>query len=70
MKIVEVLSGISVPITNEEAAVLAKFNESTTILKSDLDPREQLLANNLVTKDVLVRKQSEGKVVYQMKIRR
>ncbi len=70
MKIVELLNNISIPLTNEEASILSKFNEGGVILKADLDPREQLLANNLVTKDVLKRtKNSEGKLTFAKKIR-
>ena len=70
MKIVELLTGLNLPLNNEEAEVLSKFNEGATILKADLEPREQLLANALVTKDVLTRrKNDEGKVSYRRKIR-
>ena len=70
MKIVELLTGISTHLTNEEAEVLSKFNEDATILKSDLEPREQLLANALVSKEVLIRKKNiEGKISYAKKIR-
>ena len=70
MRIVELLTGLNLPINNEEAEVLSKFNEGATILKADLEPREQLLANALVNKDVLTRrKNDEGKVSYSKKIR-
>lgn len=70
MKIVELLTGLNLPLNNEEAEVLSKFNEDATILKSDLEPREQLLANALVTKEVLTRKKNvEGKITYAKKIR-
>lgn len=70
MKIIELLNSIRIPITNEEADIMAKFNESTIIMKSDLEPREQMLANNLVTKDVLARKKNtDGKITYIKKTR-
>ena len=70
MRIVELLNNISIPLTNEEWEILEKFNENETILKSKLEPREQLLANNLVKKDVLQRRQNnEGKLTYRKKIR-
>lgn len=70
MKIIELLTGIRTPLTNEEASILQMFTESDVIIKADLDPREQLLANNLVTKDVLKRtKNSEGKITFVKKIR-
>jgi len=70
MKIVELLNSLQLPITNEEADVLGKISEGGKILKSELDPREQLIANNLVSKDVLLRKKNdEGKITYARKIR-
>ena len=63
MKIKELLSGIRVPITNEESEVYDKLGES--ILKSELSEREQLLANSLVTKDLVSRrKNADGKIIF------
>ena len=65
MKIKELLNGIRVPITNEEADVLRKISNKGSILKSELSEREQLLANNLVTKDIVSRKKNaDEKIVY------
>lgn len=70
MKIVELLNNLQVPLNNEEWEILSKFNESDEVKKSDLEPREQLLANQLVTKDVLMRKRTDdGKLAYRKKIR-
>jgi hypothetical protein len=70
MRIVELLNNIQIPLTNEEWDVLTKFNESEEIVKSSLDPREQILANQLVNKDVLTRKKNtEGSLAYYKKIR-
>jgi hypothetical protein len=69
MKIVELLNAVQIPITNEEASILEMFNESEVVLKADLDPREQLMANSLVNKDILRRNNVDGKVTYRKKIR-
>lgn len=70
MRIVELLNKIQIPLNNEEWAVLSLFNESNSILKSDLDERGQLLANQLVNKDILSRQtNAEGKLEYHKKIR-
>lgn len=70
MKIIELLNGLNLPLTNEESEVLQKFDESTSIRKADLDPREQLIANSLVTKEVLTRmKNNDGKISFAKKIR-
>ena len=67
MKIKELTNGVRVPITNEEADVFKKVAQASdgTILKSELTDREQLLANNLVIKDVLSRrKNADEKIIY------
>jgi len=70
MRIIELLNSLTIPINNEESAVLEKFNESESIAKTSLEPREQLLANSLVTKDILTRKRdNDGKIVFTKKIR-
>jgi hypothetical protein len=70
MKIIELLNSIRLPITNEESGILDKFLESEVLYKSELEPREQLLANNLVNKEVLLRKTApDGKIAYTKKIR-
>ena len=68
MKIVELVNKIRLPITNEEADVLGKFAESIEILKNELSPREIVLANQLVNKDILYRKNDEGRIYYKKKI--
>jgi hypothetical protein len=67
MKIVELLNNVRLPITNEEADVLGKFDKSQKIAKKDLDQRQIYIANNLVNKDVLYRKKENGKVYYRKK---
>lgn len=67
---VELLNNIQIPLTNEEWEVLSLFNDSKIRLKEELDDREQLLANNLVKKDVLTRKRNDsGRLAYIKKIR-
>ena len=70
MKIVEVTQGISVAITNEEADLLLQFDEDTpSIARRDLDERKQIMANNLVNKNVLKRIKEDGRIVYKRKTR-
>jgi hypothetical protein len=68
MKIVELLNRVQLPITNEEADLLTKFDDGV-ILKSDLNERQQHLANQLVNKDVLLRRNQDGKIIYKKKIK-
>jgi hypothetical protein len=70
MKIIEVTHGMSVAITNEEADLLLKFDEQTpSMARRDLDQRQQLMANNLVNKNVLKRIKENGRIVYKRKTR-
>lgn len=68
MKIIEVLQGLSMPVTNEEADLLSKFYDNSSVSRQDLNEREIVLANNLVIKDVLYRKNQNGQVTYYKKI--
>jgi hypothetical protein len=68
MKIIEIAGGkLQLPITNEEAEVLEKFT-NTRLSRSELNEREIYIANQLVNKDVLIRKNTDGKITYSKKI--
>jgi hypothetical protein len=67
MKILEITNKILLPVTNEEAELLEEFESNDSIFKSDLNERQQLLANQLVNKDVLLRKNQDGKIFYKKK---
>jgi hypothetical protein len=70
MKIIEVTGNIKLAITNEEADLLAKFDDETpTRTKQDLSEREQHIINQLVNKDVLLRKNENGQIIYKKKVR-
>ena len=69
MKIIEIANNLLLPITNEEAEVLAKFKTSESILRQSLEDREIYLANQLVNKDILLRKNHDGKITYSKKIK-
>jgi len=69
MKIVEIAGGkLQLPITNEEAEVLEKF-KTDPIERRELNEREIYIANQLVNKDVLLRKNQDGKISYNKKIK-
>lgn len=68
MKIIEVTRGLLLPITNEETDLLSKFHEGNSVSRKDLNEREIVIANNLVTKDVLARINNDGRVTYTKKI--
>lgn len=70
MKIVEVTKQLTVAITNEEADVLLQFDEDTPVIaKGDLNERQQTLANQLVNKNLLLRKNEDGRIIYKKRSR-
>lgn len=70
MKIVELTNRLQLPITNEEADLLNKFDSNSQIAKHDLNERQQLIANQLVNKDVLSRQIQDGQIIFQKKIKK
>jgi hypothetical protein len=68
MKIVELLNHVSLPISNEESDLLGKFANSPVIAKESMDDRQIHIANQLVNKDVLLRKNQNGKIIFKKKI--
>ena len=67
MKIVELVNKVRIPITNEEQDVMGLFEEHAEIHKQDLAPREQHIANQLVNKDLLHRRNENGRIIYKKK---
>lgn len=65
MKIVELINNVQLPITNEESELLERFIGNTPIAKTHLTDREQVLANQLTVKDVLLRTNEDGKIYYK-----
>jgi hypothetical protein len=66
MKIVEVTKQLQVAITNEEADVLLQFDEDTPVMaKGDLNDRQQMMANQLVNKNLLLRIKENGRTIYK-----
>jgi hypothetical protein len=65
MKILELTKNkLFMPLTNEEYSLLEKFSNDP-ISKVDLTEREQIIANQLTVKDVLVRINENGKITYK-----
>lgn len=70
MRIVELTNKLTIPLTNEESDLLNAFEDSDTLYKSRLNPREQMLVNQLVVKEVLQRVNSDGEIVYKKRIKK
>lgn len=68
MKIVELVNKVQLPISNEEADILGRFVNTPKIEKKEFNLREQTIANQLVNKDVLLRKNENGQIYYKKKI--
>jgi hypothetical protein len=68
MRIVELISKIQIPITNEESELLEQFTTGSHIAKSKLSDREQMIANQLTVKDILTRFNEDGKIYYKKQI--
>ena len=64
MKIIEIANDLHVPITNEEADILALFRLHSEVHRQDLNERQVQVANNLVNKDVLFRQNQNGRITY------
>lgn len=69
MKFIEIANNLQIPINNEEDELLKKFRQEELIYKSKLTDRERVVANHLVMKDVLIRKNENGKIYFKRKIK-
>ena len=65
MRFAEFKPGISVFITNEEQDLFRKIYGDGKVSKRDLDERECNLANQLVIKNMLVRKRVIDSIIYK-----
>lgn len=66
MKIIELTQGLDIALTNEETELLDKFHDGH-LPRHKLDEREIVVANNMVIKDVLYRKNQDGRIIYHKK---
>jgi len=70
MKIIELTQRLTIAITNEEAEMLDSFDETTPVMaRRDMNERQQVLANQLVNKDLLIRKNENGQTIYKRRTR-
>lgn len=68
MKIVELLNKVQVPLSNEESDVLNIVENRGEMEKPDFSERQLYVANQLVNKDVLLRTNQNGRILYTKKI--
>jgi len=68
MKIVELINNLTIALTNEEQDLLLKFSAAeATVARRELNEREIVVANSMVNKDVLYRKNQDGRITYHKK---
>ena len=67
MKIVELTNRLTIVLDNEEAKLLEKFSDEA-MAKNQLTEREQMLANQLTVKDILLRTNEQGQIYYTKRI--
>lgn len=67
MKIIELVHDVKMPISNEEHDLMLLFRNQDKLSRVDLNERQVQIANNLVIKDVLYRKNQDGKITYYKK---
>lgn len=65
MRFCEFKSGLKTFICNEEDELLEKFDQSPLIKKSSLTEREQQLANELVRRSIIIRKNDHGQITFK-----
>jgi len=65
MRFAEFKPGISVFITNEEQDLFRKIYHKGKVSKRDLQERECNIANQLVIKNMLVRKRVNDSIIYK-----
>ena len=65
MRFAEFKPGISVFITNEEKDLFRKIYGEGKVSKRDLEERECNIANQLVIKNMLVRKRVNDSIIYK-----
>jgi hypothetical protein len=67
MKIIELLNNISLPLTNEEADLLNRLELESRLDKKNLNLRENLIADQLVKKNVISRHKNNETVYFRKK---
>jgi hypothetical protein len=69
MRILELTRAPNVVITNEEQELLDLMSLAGTIKKNQLDPRQLIMIENLIKKNVVTRKVKNGTVSYKISSR-
>ena len=63
MRVIEITGKYKIPLTNEESDLYEKI-QTRPHTKKELTERELVIANNLVIKEVVIRKLTDGAIIY------
>jgi hypothetical protein len=64
MRIVEIENRPSIVLNNEETELFEYIQFRSAVVKKELDPRQQYLVNQLVNKDLVIRRKVNGNITY------
>lgn len=64
MRYYEITSGMRVPVSGEERALLSQVEDSGPVTRDSMDERQQEIARQMVTRGILLRSRQDGKVIF------
>lgn len=65
----ELVGQPNVPITNEESEVYQLIEQAGSVMKQQLDARQLILVDNLIRKNIVIRKVFDGNITYKISSR-
>ena len=66
MRFLEFKNGIQTYVTEEEQILLDRIHNEGQVSKQDLDEREQIVANKLTQKNILIRRKQDETLNYKI----
>lgn len=69
MRFIEIASGVTIPVSSEEDELLYRANATNddTIIKADLDERQQEVARLMCSRGIFDRlRDKDGKIIYRV----
>lgn len=66
MRFVEFVNGIKTFVSGEEQDLIRHIDEAGSVRKKDLKERQQLLANRLTEKSILIRQKNGEHIEYKL----
>lgn len=66
MKIIELIHQPNIAVTNEELELLDQLRDLDSLSKKELTERQQYIIDNLVKKDLVIRRKQDGSIIYKI----